>query len=49
LIHSVNAIKGDITGAWKEFELLKRDGLTKLVYLNLPRSIACALIANQFT
>jgi len=31
LIHSVNAIKGDITGAWKEFELLKKEGLAKSI------------------
>jgi len=31
LIHSVNAIKGDIAGAWREFELLKKDGLAKSI------------------
>ena len=47
LIHSVNSIKGDITGAWREFELLQKDGLAKSVYLNLPNRITCTLISNQ--
>jgi len=31
LIHNVNAIKGDIAGAWREFELLKKEGLAKSI------------------